>query len=122
MNKKKKINIQVAIVHILATFNNIIITVSDLGGNVIAWSSSGCNGFKGSKKSTSYAAQVTAEKIVKKMKEFGIKTVSIKIQGPGNGRESSIRGLASSKVNITSIKDITSIPHNGCRPPKRRRV
>lgn len=124
MNKKtvKRKNIVVGIAHILATFNNTIVTISDLQGAVIAWSSAGCNGFKGSRKSTPYAAQVTAEEAAKKAIVFGMKTISIKIQGPGNGRDSAIRGLASTGLNITTIKDITPIPHNGVRPPKRRRV
>ena len=124
MNKKtvKRKNIVVGVAHILATFNNTIVTISDLQGAVIAWSSAGCNGFKGSRKSTPYAAQVTAEEAAKKAIVFGMKTISIKIQGPGNGRDSAIRGLASTGLNITTIKDITPIPHNGVRPPKRRRV
>ena len=110
------------IAHILATFNNTIVTISDLQGAVIAWSSAGCNGFKGSRKSTPYAAQVTAEEAAKKAIAFGMKTISVKIQGPGNGRDSAVRGLTSLGLNVTTIKDITPIPHNGVRPPKRRRV
>lgn len=112
----------ICVVHILATFNNTIITVSEIDGSVILWSSSGSNGFKGSKKSTPHAAQVTSESIAKKIKKMGVKTISVRIRGPGNGRESSIRGLMTSGINITSIKDITSVPHNGCRPPKKRRI
>ena len=119
---KKRKNVTVGIVHILATFNNTIVTISDLQGAVIVWSSAGCNGFKGSRKSTPYAAQVTAEEAAKKAMEFGMKTISVKIQGPGNGRDSAVRGLATVGLNITTIKDITPIPHNGVRPPKRRRV
>ena len=126
MNKKtiskKKRNVVVGIAHILATFNNTMVTISDLQGAVIAWSSAGCNGFKGSRKSTPYAAQVTAEEVAKKAMTFGMKTISVKIQGPGNGRDSAVRGLASVGLNISTIKDITPIPHNGVRPPKRRRV
>ena len=119
---KKKRNVVVGIAHILATFNNTIVTISDLQGAVIAWSSAGCNGFKGSRKSTPYAAQVTAEEAAKKAIAFGMKTISVKIQGPGNGRDSAVRGLTSLGLNVTTIKDITPIPHNGVRPPKRRRV
>ena len=126
MNKKtiskKKRNVVIGIAHILATFNNTMVTISDLQGAVIAWSSAGCNGFKGSRKSTPYAAQVTAEEVAKKAMTFGMKTISVKIQGPGNGRDSAVRGLASVGLNISTIKDITPIPHNGVRPPKRRRV
>ena len=119
---RKKRNVVVGIAHILATFNNTIVTISDLQGAVIAWSSAGCNGFKGSRKSTPYAAQVTAEEAAKKAIAFGMKTILVKIQGPGNGRDSAVRGLTSLGLNITTIKDITPIPHNGVRPPKRRRV
>jgi small subunit ribosomal protein S11 len=126
MNKKttnkKKRSVIIGIAHISATFNNTIVTISDIQGAVIAWSSAGCNGFKGSRKSTPYAAQVTAEVAAKKATEFGMKTISVKIQGPGNGRDSAVRGLISSGLNVTTIKDITPIPHNGFRPPKKRRV
>jgi len=118
----KRKNVIIGIAHISATFNNTIVTISDVQGSVIAWSSAGCNGFKGSRKSTPYAAQVTAECAAKKATEVGMKTVSINIQGPGNGRDSAVRGLISSGLNVTSIKDITPIPHNGVRPPKKRRV
>ena len=126
MNKKttskKKRSVIISIAHISATFNNTIVTISDIQGAVIAWSSAGCNGFKGSRKSTPYAAQVTAEVAAKKATEFGMKTISVKIQGPGSGRDSAVRGLISSGLNVTTIKDITPIPHNGVRPPKKRRV
>jgi small subunit ribosomal protein S11 len=127
MNKKttitkKKRSVTIGIAHISASFNNTIVTISDLQGAVIAWSSAGCNGFKGSRKSTPYAAQVTAEEAGKKALEFGMQTISVKIQGPGNGRDSAIRGLVSTGINVTTIKDITPIPHNGVKPPKRRRV
>jgi small subunit ribosomal protein S11 len=126
MNKKttnkKKRSVIIGIAHVSATFNNTIVTISDIQGAVIAWSSAGCNGFKGSRKSTPYAAQVTAEVAAKKATEFGMKTISVKIQGPGNGRDSAVRGLISSGLNVTTIKDITPIPHNGVRPPKKRRV
>jgi small subunit ribosomal protein S11 len=121
INKKKK-NIVAGVANISATFNNTIVTITDTQGAVVAWSSAGSNGFKGSRKSTPYAAQVTAENVAKKVTEFGMKTISVKIQGPGTGRDSAVRGLISSGLNVTTIKDITPIPHNGCRPPKRRRV
>lgn len=119
---KKKKNVPAGVVHINASFNNTIVTVSDLLGNTIAWSSSGSNNFKGSKKSTPYAAQVAADKAVKKaMVDCGLKTVYIKITGPGAGRDSAIRAVAV-LVTVTAIKDITPIPHNGCRPRKQRRM
>lgn len=122
-NKSKTRVVPVGIVHINATFNNTIVTVSDQNGSVIAWSSSGCNkGFKGAKKSTPYAAQVAAESAADKASQFGMRTLSIKLNGPGSGRESAVRVFASKGFNITGIKDVTPIPHNGCRPPKRRRV
>lgn len=120
-NKTKK-NIFVAEAHILASFNNTIITISDLNGNVLSWSSSGYKGFKGSKKSTPFAAQVAAEEAAKKAKSFGVKTISVKVKGPGSGRESAIRALAAFGLNVVSIEDVTPIPHNGCKPPKKRRV
>lgn len=122
VKKNIKKNVTMAIAHILASFNNTIITVTDTQGAVLSWSSAGQNGFKGSKKSTPYAAQVTAEQAAKKATEFGVKTISVKIQGPGSGRDSAIRGLISSGINVTTIKDVTPIPHNGCRAPKKRRV
>lgn len=127
MNKKsaskRKRNVAVGVAHILATFNNTIVTISDLQGDVISWSSSGCNGFKGSRKSTPYAAQVTAENAARQaMNNYGLKTISVEIAGPGTGRESAIRALASIGLNVTTIKDITPVPHNGCRPRKKRRV
>ena len=123
-NKKKKIkkNIPVGIAHVNATFNNTIITITDTKGNTISWSSAGAEGFKGSRKSTPFAAQLAAEEAGKKAIEHGMKNVEVIIKGPGAGRESAIRALGSSGLNITIIKDITPIPHNGCRPPKRRRV
>lgn len=122
LSSKKKRNVNIGIAHILATFNNTIVTVSDIQGAVVAWSSAGCNGFKGARKSTPYAAQVTAENAAKKASAFGMKTISVKIQGPGTGRDSAVRGLISSGLNVTTIKDITPIPHNGVRPSKKRRV
>ena len=122
MAKKKVKNITKGVVHILASFNNTVITISDAQGNAICWSSSGSAGFKGSKKSTPFAAQVASEQAAKKAMENGMKEVEIKVSGPGSGRESAIRALQAAGLQITSIKDVTPIPHNGCRPPKRRRV
>ena len=122
--KKKKIkkNIPVGIAHVNATFNNTIITITDTKGNTISWSSAGAEGFKGSRKSTPFAAQLAAESAGKKAKDNGVKTLEIEVRGPGSGRESALRALQSTGFIITSIKDVTPIPHNGCRPPKRRRV
>ena len=120
--KKTKKNIPSGIAHINSTFNNTIITITDTTGNTISWSSSGNKGFKGSRKSTPFAAQLAAEEAGKKAMEHGMKHVEVVIKGPGNGRESAIRALGSAGLNITVIKDITPIPHNGCRPSKRRRV
>ena len=120
--KKVKKNIPSGIAHINSTFNNTIITITDTTGNTISWSSSGNKGFKGSRKSTPFAAQLAAEEAGKKAMEHGMKHVEVVIKGPGNGRESAIRALGSTGLNITVIKDITPIPHNGCRPSKRRRV
>ena len=122
--KKKKIkkNIPIGIAHVNATFNNTIITITDTKGNTIAWSSAGAEGFKGSRKSTPFAAQRAAENAGKKAKDNGVKTLEIEVRGPGSGRESALRALQSTGFIITSIKDVTPIPHNGCRPPKRRRV
>ncbi|TAH32648.1 MAG: 30S ribosomal protein S11 [Alphaproteobacteria bacterium] len=122
VKRKERKNIATAVVHVNATFNNTIITISDQQGNTIAWSSSGTKGFKGSRKSTPYAAQIAAEDAGRKAQEHGVRTVSILVKGPGAGRESALRALQSVGFGITSIKDITPIPHNGCRPPKRRRV
>ena len=120
--KKTKKNIPSGIAHINSTFNNTIITITDTSGNAISWSSSGNKGFKGSRKSTPFAAQLAAEEAGKKAMEHGVKHVEVVIKGPGNGRESAIRALGSTGLNITVIKDITPIPHNGCRPSKKRRV
>jgi len=108
--------------HIQATFNNTIVTLTDPNGNVISWGSAGAHGFKGSRKSTPYAAQVTAESAARKAMDHGMKQIEVYVKGPGSGREAAIRSLQSTGLNITSITDITPIPHNGCRPPKRRRV
>ncbi len=120
--KKVKKNIPVGIVHVNASFNNTIVTVTDQFGNAISWSSAGSHGFKGSRKSTPYAAQVTAEDAAKKAIEHGLQTVEVRVKGPGSGRESALRAVSAAGLNITNIKDVTPIPHNGCRPPKRRRV
>jgi small subunit ribosomal protein S11 len=122
IKKKEKKNISRGVVHIQSTFNNTIITITDPAGNVLSWSSSGVQGFKGSRKSTPFAAQLAAEDAVKKALEYGMKTVEVFVKGPGAGRESALRSLQSAGFNIVSIKDVTPIPHNGCRPPKRRRV
>tara|TARA_Y100000991_G_C21883626_1_gene310540 strand:- start:422 stop:811 length:390 start_codon:yes stop_codon:yes gene_type:complete len=120
--KKVKKNIPFGIAHINSTFNNTIITITDTTGNTVSWSSSGNKGFKGSRKSTPFAAQLAAEEAGKRAIEHGMKNIEIIIKGPGNGRESAIRALGSTGLNITVIKDVTPIPHNGCRPSKRRRV
>lgn len=120
--KKTKKTVPVGVAHIYASFNNTIVTITDPSGNVIGWSSSGCNGFKGSRKSTPFAAQVAGENAARKAREVGLKTVSVLIKGPGAGRESALRALAQVGLAITSIKDITPVPHNGCRPRKSRRV
>ncbi len=120
---KKKIHIESqGIAHIKATFNNVIITITDMHGNTISWSSSGKMGFKGSKKNTPFAAQVSAEQVGKNAFDLGLRKVDVFIKGPGAGREAAIRSLQTSGLEILTIKDITPIPHNGCRPPKRRRV
>jgi len=110
------------IAFILATFNNTKVTFTDLHGNVLCWSTGGKNGFKGSRKSTAYAAQVVAADAAKKAEALGMKEVEVRVNGPGAGRESAVRGIASTSIEINAIKDITPVPHNGCRPPKRRRV
>ena len=120
--KKIKKNITTGIAFVTATFNNTIITITDESGNVIAWSSAGAKGFKGSRKSTPYAAQIAAEDVGNKAKEYGLKTLKVEVSGPGSGRESALRSLQAIGYIITSIKDVTPIPHNGCRPRKRRRV
>ena len=122
VKKKDRKNVPSGVAHVNATFNNTIITITDPFGNAIAWSSSGANGFKGSRKSTPYAAQMAAETAGKKAIEHGMRTVAVLVKGPGAGRESALRALAAVGFNITSIKDITPVPHNGCRPPKKRRV
>jgi len=120
--KRSRKNIANAVAHIKATFNNTIITITDESGNTIAWATSGASGFRGSRKSTPFAAQVAAEDAANKAKEHGVKNISVLVRGPGSGRESALRALDATGLNITAIRDVTSIPHNGCRPPKRRRV
>ncbi len=121
---KKKVskNIAVGVAHIQATFNNTIVTITDTNGNVVSWSSAGSRGFKGSRKSTPFAAQLVAEDAARKSMDHGMRTVSVLVKGPGSGRESALRALSTAGLKVTHIKDVTPIPHNGCRPPKRRRV
>jgi len=120
--KKEKKNIPNGVAHIQATFNNTIITITDPVGNVVAWSSAGAKGFKGSRKSTPFAAQIAAEDCAKRAQEHGMRALDVFVKGPGSGRESALRALQSVGLNISFIRDVTPIPHNGCRPPKRRRV
>jgi small subunit ribosomal protein S11 len=120
--RKEKKNISAGVAHINSSFNNTKILISDAQGNAIAWSSAGTMGFKGSRKSTPYAAQVAAEDAGKKAQEHGVKTLEVEIQGPGSGRESALRALSTVGMTVTSIRDVTPMAHNGCRPPKRRRV
>ena len=120
--KKTKRNVPVGVAHIRATFNNTIVTITDPSGNVVASSTPGCNGFKGSRKSTPFAAQVAGEAAARKAREAGMRTISVLVKGPGSGRESALRALALSGMQVTSIRDITPVPHNGCRPRKGRRV
>jgi len=120
--KKEKKNVVVGVAHVAATFNNTIVTITDPAGNAISWSSAGMMGFKGSRKSTPYAAQVAAEDAGKKAAEHGVRTLEVEVKGPGSGRESALRALQAVGFQITSIRDVTPIPHNGVRPSKRRRV
>ncbi len=120
--KKERKNISSGVAHVLATFNNTIVTITDAQGNAIAWSSSGSKGFKGSRKSTPYAAQMAAEDAGMKAREHGMETVEVEVSGPGSGRESALRALQSVGFHVTAIRDVTPIPHNGCHPRKRRRV
>ena len=120
--KKERKNVTNGVAHIQATFNNTMITITDMAGNVISWSTAGCKGFKGSRKSTPFAAQIAAEDCAKKAQEHGMRNVEVYDQGPGYGRESALRALQATGFNVSFIKDVTPIPHNGCRPPKRRRV
>ncbi len=120
--KKERKNIQNGVAHIRSTFNNTIVTITDPSGNALAWASAGSQGFKGSRKSTPFAAQVAAEVAAKKAMEHGVQNIEVYVKGPGSGREAALRALQAAGFNITIIKDVTPIPHNGCRPPKRRRV
>ncbi|PIE15004.1 MAG: 30S ribosomal protein S11 [Rhodobacterales bacterium] len=122
LKRKVRKNIASGVAHINSSFNNTKILISDVQGNAISWSSAGLKGFRGSRKSTPYAAQMAAEDAGKKAQEHGVKTLEVEVQGPGSGRESALRALAAIGMNITSIRDVTPIAHNGCRPPKRRRV
>jgi small subunit ribosomal protein S11 len=122
VRRRERKNITSGVAHVNASFNNTMITITDAQGNTIAWSSAGSAGFKGSRKSTPYAAQVAADAAARKAAEHGVKTLEVEVKGPGSGRESALRALQAAGFTITSIKDVTPIPHNGCRPPKRRRV
>jgi small subunit ribosomal protein S11 len=120
--KKVRKNVPTGVVHIQSTFNNTLVTVTDVNGNAIAWASAGVRGFRGSRKSTPFAAQLAADQAAKAAQDHGMQSVAIRITGPGAGRESALRAIQGAGLRVTSIKDITPIPHNGCRPPKRRRV
>ncbi|MBO6002874.1 MAG: 30S ribosomal protein S11 [Desulfovibrio sp.] len=122
IKKKEKKNVPLGIAHIAATFNNTIITFTDTRGNTISWSSAGNSGFKGSRKSTPFAAQVAAENAARKAQDNGMRTVGVYVKGPGSGRESALRAISAAGFKVAFIRDVTPIPHNGCRPPKRRRV
>ena len=121
-SRKKKVSDQRGVANIKATFNNTHISVADKFGNVIAWATAGTSGFKGSRKNTSYAATIAAENVAKEVIAMGMTSIDVRVKGPGSGRESAVRSLAATGLIITSIKDVTPLPHNGCRPPKRRRV
>ena len=121
-SRKKKVSDQRGVANIKATFNNTHISVADKFGNVIAWATAGTSGFKGSRKNTSYAATIAAENVAKEVIGMGMTSIDVRVKGPGSGRESAVRSLAAAGLAITSIKDVTPLPHNGCRPPKRRRV
>ena len=122
IKRRERKNITSGVAHVNASFNNTMVTITDAQGNAISWSSAGTMGFKGSRKSTPYAAQMAAEDAAKKAMEHGLKTVEVNVAGPGSGRESALRALQAAGLTVTTIRDVTSIPHNGCRPPKRRRV
>ncbi len=122
IRKRERKNITSGIAHVASTFNNTMITITDVQGNTIAWSSSGAMGFKGSRKSTPYAAQIAAETAARKAQDHGVRTLEVEVSGPGSGRELALRALQAAGFTITTICDVTPIPHNGCRPPKRRRV
>ncbi|MEG1544691.1 MAG: 30S ribosomal protein S11 [Tannerellaceae bacterium] len=120
--KKEKKNVEVGVAHIQSTFNNTVVTITDKGGNAISWSSSGAQGFKGSRKSTPFAAQMAADVAAREAMDHGMRQVECLVKGPGSGREAAIRSLQAAGLEVSMIKDVTPIPHNGCRPPKRRRV
>jgi len=120
--KKIKKNIATGVAHIQSTFNNTVVTITDPAGGALAWSSAGSQGLKGSRKSTPYAAQLAAEECAKKAMEHGVRSISVYVKGPGAGRESALRALAAAGLRVSMIRDVTPVPHNGCRPPKRRRV
>jgi small subunit ribosomal protein S11 len=122
IRRRERKNIVSGVAHVNASFNNTVVNITDAQGNTIAWSTAGAKGFKGSRKSTPYAAQVAAEDAAKKAQEHGMKTLEVEVKGPGSGRESALRALQAVGLVVTSIRDVTSIPHNGCRPKKRRRV
>jgi small subunit ribosomal protein S11 len=122
VRRRERKNITSGIGHVISTFNNTMITITDVQGNTIAWSSAGAMGFKGSRKSTPFAAQMAGETVAKRAQEHGMRTLEVEVSGPGSGRESALRALQAAGFTITTIRDVTSIPHNGCRPPKRRRV
>ncbi|MEJ1161223.1 30S ribosomal protein S11 [Prosthecomicrobium sp. N25] len=122
VKRRERKNISSGVAHVNSTFNNTMITITDAQGNTIAWSSAGANGFKGSRKSTPFAAQVAAEECARKAQEHGMRTIEVEVRGPGSGRESALRALQAAGFVVTSIRDVTPIPHNGCRPRKRRRV
>ncbi|MCP4074262.1 MAG: 30S ribosomal protein S11 [Hyphomicrobiales bacterium] len=122
VRRRERKNISAGVAHVNSTFNNTMITITDAQGNAISWSSAGAQGFKGSRKSTPYAAQIAAEDAAKKAQEHGMKTLEVEVRGPGSGRESALRALQAAGFTITSIRDVTTIPHNGCRPRKKRRV
>jgi small subunit ribosomal protein S11 len=120
--RRERKNIERGIAHIQSTFNNTVVTISDVNGNTISWSTAGANGFKGSRKSTPFAAQTAAETAAKAAMEHGLRSVEVMVKGPGSGREAAVRSLQAAGLEVTSIKDVTPFPHNGCRPPKRRRM
>jgi small subunit ribosomal protein S11 len=122
VKKKVKKNVSNGIAHIQSTFNNTVVSITDVNGNIIAWSSAGSRGFKGSRKSTPFAAQLAAEEAARKAMEHGMRSVAVFVKGPGAGRESALRALQTAGFKVTLIRDVTPVPHNGCRPPKRRRV
>ncbi len=122
VKRRDKKNVQTGVVHIVSTFNNTMITITDVAGNALSWSSAGRRGFRGSRKSTPFAAQVAAEDAARRAMDHGLKNVSVRVKGPGSGREAAMRALANVGLRVTNIRDVTPIPHNGCRPRKRRRV